>query len=325
MSEMKDSQHKTLRVAAVQMECVLGDKAHNLARATRFIEEAVAQGAELVLLPELMPGGYTLTEAIWDTAEPFDATTTRWLKDFGRRLGIYVGTSFLEAQGEDFYNTFVLVTPTGEIAGRVRKAPAASIEAYFYRAGNDSHIIETGIGRIGVAICYEGLLYQYLHEFHTASVDLILQPMSAATPTPSFPVGAKGVAAYNDMLRRGPRCYAKALGIPVVMANKRGPLVTPLPGGFPAQDTCFPGFSAILDSDATLLAQLDDREAVIVETVTLAMDRKVLQAPSRIGSRWSMDVPWYAFLWPFTQRFGEKHYAKNSRRRERARAICAGF
>jgi N-carbamoylputrescine amidase len=103
------------------MACDLGDVQKNLARAPAFVEEAAAKGAQLVLLPELMPGGYTLTEEIWNTAEPFDGTTTRWLRQLGRQLGIYVGTSFLETDGEDFFNAFVLATLKGEIAGRVRR------------------------------------------------------------------------------------------------------------------------------------------------------------------------------------------------------------
>jgi len=83
----------------------LGAVQKNLERATSFMEDAARQGAELVLLPELMPGGYTLTQRIWDTAEPFDGTTTRWLGAVCSRLGIYAGTTFLEAEGEDFFNT----------------------------------------------------------------------------------------------------------------------------------------------------------------------------------------------------------------------------
>ena len=58
--------------AAVQMDCQVGCVDANLERATDFIEVAVQRGAQLVLLPELMPSGYQLTEALWDCAEPFD-------------------------------------------------------------------------------------------------------------------------------------------------------------------------------------------------------------------------------------------------------------
>lgn len=65
--------------------------------------------------------------------------------------------TFLEAEGEDFFNCFALSTPKGEIAGRVRKCPPASFEAYHYRAGDTSQVINTEIGRIGVGVCYENV------------------------------------------------------------------------------------------------------------------------------------------------------------------------
>lgn len=139
-------QARQLRVAAVQLDCQAGQIQQNLDHASRFVEGAAEQGAQIVLLPELMPSGYQLTEKIWDCAEPLNGPTVCWLTALAKQLGIYLGTSFLEVEGEDFYNAFVLVTPGGEIAGRVRKSPPASLEAYFYRAGNDPHVIETALG-----------------------------------------------------------------------------------------------------------------------------------------------------------------------------------
>ena len=60
---------RSLTVAAIQMRCEPLRTTENLAHAETFVEQAAAQGAELVLLPELMPGGYLLTEEIWSTAE----------------------------------------------------------------------------------------------------------------------------------------------------------------------------------------------------------------------------------------------------------------
>lgn len=85
--------------------------------------QAIQQGAKLVLLPEMMPDGYTLNEAIWGTAEPFDGPSTQWMRALSKRFAIYLGTSFLEADGEHFYNTFVLTGTQGEVVARVRKSP----------------------------------------------------------------------------------------------------------------------------------------------------------------------------------------------------------
>ncbi|MDY6797094.1 MAG: hypothetical protein SWK76_17705 [Actinomycetota bacterium] len=46
---------------------------------------------------------------------------------------MWLATGFLEAEGEDFYNTFVHCNPSGEEDGRVRKQTPAFAEAYYTR------------------------------------------------------------------------------------------------------------------------------------------------------------------------------------------------
>src|SRR5260370_3437252 len=142
----------TLRVAAAQMESRNGEVEANLAHATALVEEAARRGAQLVVFPELMPTGYVLTKEIWNAAEPREGPTVHWLKESSKRWGIWLGTSFLEAVGEDFFNTFVLTAPTGEEAGRVRKQFPAIWEAYFFNGDPGSHVIEPTLGKIGLGI-----------------------------------------------------------------------------------------------------------------------------------------------------------------------------
>lgn len=300
-----------LTVAAIQMHSEPLQLERNLIHAEALVEQAVRQGARLVLLPELMPGGYRLTEEIQRTARPFGGAVTEWLTGLARRLDIHLGTTFLEKAGADYYNAFALATPSGRIAGRVRKSPPASVEAYFYRAGDDAHYIDTDLGRIGVGICYENLLHERLLGLHHAGVDLVLQPSAAGRPLPFLP---GDVARFERMLRDSTPYYARALGVPVAMANQAGPLCTPLPGGLPKIASSFPGLSAIVDSDGTVKARLGEAEGVIVADVRLDPSRKVTAPPPRFGRRWAVPVPWYAFIWPLTQKMGERHYAAASRK-----------
>jgi N-carbamoylputrescine amidase len=307
-----------LCVAAVQLDCQPGQAQENLAHAAPFVEQAAERGAEIVLLPELMPGGYCLTEALWDTAEPLHGRTAAWLTAHAQRLGIYLGTSFLEVDGEDFYNTFVLASPSGEIAGRVRKSPPASLEAYFYRAGSDSHVIETPLGRIGVGICYENLLFERLNDLYHAGVDLVLQPTAAGRVNPMI---SGDDLRFDRMVRRIPVFYGRALAVPVVLANRCGPLHTPLPAGMGKLDSCFPGLSSIVDGDGCVKAKLGEAEGVIVADVRLDPALKGRRPLSRHGEMWAVPVPWYALIWPMTQAMGEQAYAHNAQRKEQALAI----
>jgi len=160
---------RSIRVAAVQMVSENGQVSNNLNHATTLIEKASQEGAQLVVLPEFMPTGYLLGEDIWEAAELGGGPTVTWLKQNSKRLGIWIGTSFLEADGDDFFNTFVLTDPFGEVAGKIRKQTPAIWEAYFFRGESSTHFIDTSLGKVGVSTCFDS---------QTADVAAILSEQS---------------------------------------------------------------------------------------------------------------------------------------------------
>ena len=204
---------KTLRVAVVQMESKNGNIISNLNHATEFINQAAAKGAELILLPELMSTGYIFSTKIWDVAEPKNGPTEKWMKSNSAKLGVWLGTSYLEADGEDFFNTFVLTASNGKIAGRVRKQKPAGPEAFFFKGDTGSHTISTKLGKIGVGICYENYLCFLPQLLYNNEVDLILMPHSAPLPT----TDGLPIAFF----------YTKLLGTPAIMVNKVGRFFSP--------------------------------------------------------------------------------------------------
>lgn len=307
---------KKLIVAAVQMDAQFGQRQNNLAKAETLIQRAVDQGAKLVLLPEMLPYGYGLDESVWEGAEPIEGSSVQWLKNLSKKFGVYLGFTFLEVEGEDFYNSFVLSQPDGTLAERVRKSPPASIEAYFYRQGDDSHIVDTELGRIGVNICYESLLHERVNALYEAGVDLLLQPSATGRPKPFIP---GDVARFENMLLQARKHHYQALGVPVIFANRIGKLEGKLPGWLPYLKSSFPGGSYISDSDGRVLAELSEEEGVMVSEITLDPQRKAHAPPKRYGKRWAVPVPWYSFIWPLTQKWGEKAYQGNERRRIKAR------
>lgn len=319
----KTKKKSQLTVATVQMDCNVGMRELNLAKAERLIEQAANQQAKLVLLPELMPGGYILDETIWNTAEPFDGATVTWMRNLSNRLGVYIGTTFLEARGQDFFNTFVLTNPEGEVAGKVSKNPPASFEAYFYKAGSEPHWFDTDIGRIGVGICFENALYARYAELHNAGIDLYLRPFAGASFQAKFPIRQKDVEMLNEALRSGTAETAKQMGIPVVMSNRVGNLITPLPSILPRQNINFPGYSAIADSDGLLLGQLSSHEEdVIIATVHLDGERKKETIAPNLHGRWTIAMPWTSAIWLITQWLGTRAYARNKIRANKASHIA---
>jgi N-carbamoylputrescine amidase len=314
---------RELRVAAVQMESENGAVEANLERATPFADEAAGKGAKLVIFPEFMPTGYIFTREIWDGAEPSDGPTMVWLAENSKRLDIYLGTSFLEAQGGDFFNTFVITGPDGEVAGRVRKQKPAAAEAYFFRGEKGSHVIETEIGTIGVGICYENQLAFTPGLMYGHSADIVLMPHSAPAPTPAWWLHRKRSQAIADILRKLPVYYANVLGVPVVLINKTGPFTSPVPGmPFYPQNSRFPGESTIADSDGSILERLGAEEGIAVADVHLEEALKARSAPPRYG-RWSMEIPVEIYAFITAEAAGRASYSLSSERKKKAREISS--
>ena len=255
---------RPLRIAIIQMKSLDHDIDGNLRQATTYAEEAAARGAQFVLYPEFMPTGSYLSSDTWDFAEPSNGKTVLWLKSTSKRLQVWLGAGFFEANGEDFYDTFVVTTPEGQEAGRVRKALPAEGEAYFFRGELGPHVLHTAIGNIGIGICAESYYCMLPTELIKQSADLILMPHSAPDMS-----GSGGLPQPPGT--RLASWYAKKLGIPVAMVNKVGRSYKPPPNeinGF------FPGLSAIVDSDGTVRQSMDDREGIGIADVTLDPSRK---------------------------------------------------
>jgi deaminated glutathione amidase len=107
--------------AAVQM-LASSDKVANLDEARRWVRAAAAQGARVIVLPEVF---------IWrgnknderKSAEAVSGPTSQELARLARELGIYlVGGSILEEipDSEKAYNTSLLFGPEGDLLASYR-------------------------------------------------------------------------------------------------------------------------------------------------------------------------------------------------------------
>jgi N-carbamoylputrescine amidase len=312
---------RTLRVAAVQVTSKDGAIRRNLENAGRFVAEAVDRGAELVLCPEFLAAGYVYDESLWKSGEPHGGPTETWLRGLAKRHGIHVGASYLEADGDDFFNTFALAAPNGSIAGRVRKESLPFCEGWYFRSCSLPKWIDTKLGRIAVGICQDNHTSRFFRRVMVDEPDLLLMPHSA----PCVPLS--GWVTRRTLGEIGP-WYARTFGIPTVFANKAAARTrTPLPGvPLVRLRFDFPGMSTISDSDGCMLEQLPDREGVLVADVRLDESRKLRPEPPR-GFYWSRPPPVIpralGAFFVLMERLGERAYARNVARPSAAREAAS--
>ena len=154
-----------MRAAAVQLQSTI-DTEQNLASAERHTRAAVADGAELVVLPERLD----IRGAAADYragAEPLDGRPITWARELARELGIdLVAGSVAERRDghERVSNTSVHVGPDGEVRAVYRKIHMFDVEVggVEYRESEHSEPADevvlseaaSGVG-LGLTICYD--------------------------------------------------------------------------------------------------------------------------------------------------------------------------
>jgi 5-aminopentanamidase len=249
-----------MRVAVAQIEPKLAEKERNLDLCLARLEEAAAQGAELLVLPECAIPGYVYESA--DEALPFSeeipGPTTAALEDACRRLDAYVVCGLLGRDGDTIHNAAVLVGPDG-LVGSYRKShlPFLGVDRYV-RAGDELPVFDTPIGRIGLEICYDLRFPEVTRSLALAGAEIVCLPTN-------WPLAA----APNAELLAPARAFENRIFL--LVANRVGRERT----------AEFCGRSQIVAPDGTRLAETDaTSETLLVAEIDVARAREKSIVPA---------------------------------------------
>ncbi len=256
-----------MRVAVIQQSNT-ADRQSNQQKSTRFIREAAAQGAKLVLLQELHGDLYFCqTEDVrcFDLAEPIPGPTTNWLSALAAELHIVIVGSLFERRAAGLYhNSAVVIDADGSLAGRYRKMHIPDDPGFyekFYFTPGDSLTegdnqagflpIQTSVGKLGVLICWDQWYPEAARLMALAGAELLLYPTA---------IGWDPADSQEEKLRQQDawitiqRAHSVANGLPTLVANRTGQETSPEPG----KSIDFWGKSFVAGPQGEVLAQADD-------------------------------------------------------------------
>jgi N-carbamoylputrescine amidase len=186
----------SVTIACLQMQPSFGDVASNVERSLQLIDRAAADGANLVVLPELCNTGYVFAsrEEAFAIAEeiPAGPTVAAWAERAARhRLHLVAG--ICERAGNKLYNSAVVIGPAGYV-GTYRKVHLWNEEALFFEPGNLGFpVFHTPIGRIGAAICYDGWFPETFRLCALQGADIVCVPTNWV-PIPGQADGRQAMA-----------------------------------------------------------------------------------------------------------------------------------
>lgn len=309
-----------LRVAAVQLEAVLGDVDANLAACERLAGDAADRGARVIALPEFFTTGVGFSSRVVDGVLPADGAATRLLLDLARRHEALVGGSFL-CRDEDGHvrNAYLLAGPDG-LLGRHDKDLPTMWENALYVGGDDDGVLEAPDPgapdgaplAVGTAVCWELMRTQSVHRMR-GRIDLAMTgsgwwSIPEWAPRPLFRALERRNAAAAH---RAAASFARYLGAPVVHAGHAGELRCATPWFPVPYRGRFEGATLVADAEGRVLAsrERDAGEGVVVADV--APGRR--PAPERVPERfWLHRRGALATLfWSYQRVHGRRWYARH--------------
>jgi predicted amidohydrolase len=176
--ERVPGQESLVNIACAQFEPRVGEITENRRKSVEWIERAVDEGADLIVLPELANSGYVFNSRLEarNNSEPIPggATCQQWI-DLAREHNIYIVGGYSEQDNDLLYNSSVLVGPSGYI-GTHRKVHLWNEEKFWYEPGDEVEVFNTPIGRIGMQICYDQWFPELTRIQAVKGADIIVEP-----------------------------------------------------------------------------------------------------------------------------------------------------
>ncbi len=255
-------------VAAIQMT-------YGLETAVQKVEEAAAQGAQIILLPELFENWYFCQEKNYEnyhlatTLEENPAVNE--LKKVARDFRVVLPVSYYERVGNTTFNTVAIIDADGSVLGQYRKTHIPDDHFYqekFYFTPGDTgfRVWDTAYAKIGVGICWDQWFPESARCMALMGAELLFYPTA---------IGSEPILDCDSMphWRRCMQGHAAANIMPLIAANRIGTeAVTPSPDNQnQSSSLTFYGSSFIADETGGLVEQAD-RESACILTHTFDLD-----------------------------------------------------
>lgn len=164
------TESRIIRAAAAQIAPDLHEASKTLARVLDAIDNAAAQGAEIIVFPETFVPYYPyfsfITPAmtagaahlkLYDQAVVVPSPLTHAVGERARLRGIVVVLGVNERDRGTLYNTQLVFDSSGELVLKRRKITPTYHERMIWGQGDGAglKVVETAVGRVGALACWE--------------------------------------------------------------------------------------------------------------------------------------------------------------------------
>ena len=120
------------KLGIIQMRVEPGARAQNIDRAVCMIYGALSKGAQVIVLPEALPLGWTHRSARVEAESIPKGQWCRILADTARKNAVWICSGVIERCGDKIFNSAVLLDDRGKVALVHRKINELDIALDLY-------------------------------------------------------------------------------------------------------------------------------------------------------------------------------------------------
>jgi len=234
------------KVSIVQQSPILLNRDKTIELATELVEQAAANGAELVVFPEAFISGYPSwiwrlrPGGDWGTSEELhtrllkssvdlDAGELSPLCDAAKKNNITIVCGLNERDGKlsraTLYNTAVIIGNDGNILNRHRKLMPTNPERMVWGFGDGSglKVVDTPVGRVGTLLCWENYMPLARYALYSQGVEVYVAP--------TYDSGDDWIGTMRHIAREG-RCWVICSGVALTQSD--------IPSDFPEKESLYP-------------------------------------------------------------------------------------
>jgi len=220
----------------------------NLDVMERSARQAVADGAELVVFPELFLTNYNIGETLRDLAEPANGPSAQRAAALARELGVALCYGFAERDtaSQAIYNSMSFIDDRGEIRATYRKANLfGPEERRHFAPGDELMLVEMNGWKLGLAICYDVEFPEFIRTLALAGAEAVIVSTALMKP---YDFVARQLVSARALENQTYMIYANRCGVEA--------------------DLTYTGLSCIVDPEGRDLARAGQGEELLLADIS---------------------------------------------------------
>lgn len=249
-----------MKIAMCQMAMGESPK-ENLVKSIAALREAAAQGAELILYPEIQLCRFFPQYEGRDAsghAVTIDGEEVAAFRRACKEAGIIAVPNFYLEENGKYYDTSIFIGADGELIGKQKMVHIAQAEQFYeqdyYSPSDEGFLVfDTPHGKIGAVICFDRHYPESIRTEALTGAELILIPTANTKAEPS------------EMFIWELRVQAFQSSVAVAMCNRVGK----------EDDMDFSGESVAVDAGGNVLALGGDGEEIVYAEIDLKRSTEI--------------------------------------------------